>query len=499
MLGNYCLAPRSISRWLANKMAAWRWESFEDIVTPETFQVTKAGPLDGPIRSFSIKRGKDFSLVIETSAIGHVSKSSIPPRAPGTVWMPDDKVEFVGLSGATCVALGVYPYSTAGQFSRDGQSETTQKSHCRSITVKFETSATPAYTIEWLENVCVKSHVWIGSSISDRKDIVETRVIGSGDDVITLASQFSPIAMGNKSLKLDIGRHKLYLCAADKEVIGKKTNPGYIIYIGNPAEDIRLKIRNVLSFCLGYHLEYLGFTVLNEKSEMISLTAVTALEIGARVLEMHSPMPAPLGERFVQEVNQINLSEMADAIFVHYDKLRFGSLSWAYWHAICAPAHMAAVHFGAAIEAIQRAYRESHPERFKAKIIDQKLKWKEIRRALAKVIESAELDPENAQIFVNKIDNLNEIPNRIIADQVMADIGISLNDIETLAWRRRNVAAHGGEISQESMVRNIRETKILRLIFHRILLKITGASEHYNDDFTIGYPVRRLTEFVPDS
>jgi hypothetical protein len=64
------------------------------------------------------------------------------------------------------------------------------------------------------------------------------------------------------------------------------------------------------------------YVVLDGKSEMISLTAVPALEIGPRALEMHSPMPAPLGERFQQKVNQSNLSKMADAIFRKYDELR---------------------------------------------------------------------------------------------------------------------------------------------------------------------------------
>jgi hypothetical protein len=480
-------------------MANWHWESFEEIVTPEMFVVTNPGPLDSPIKSFSIRREKDLDLVLETTVIGPVTKSSIPVRPAGTVWQPDDKVEFVSLSGITCVAHGVYVYSTKSNSRRDGPSDTTQTSNCRCITMDYKSEAASAYTIEWLENVRVSSHVWIGSSIKDEKDIVETRVIGSEPDAIKLSDESRPFSSSSLALKLNIGEHVLYLCGADKETQSQQSKPGYIIYVGNPVEDIRLKIRNVLSFCLGYHLEYLGFIVLDEKSDMISMTAVTALEIGARALEMHSPMPAPLGERFQQEVNQSNLSKMASAIYAKYDELKFGSLSWAYWHAICAPAHMAAAHFGATIEAIQRAYRESHPEKFTAKLIDQKSKWNEIRAGLEKVIKDSRLPADRAEIFINKINNLNEMTSRMVSDKVMAEIGISLNGVETDAWKRRNTAAHGGEISQESMLRNIRETKLLRLIFHRILLKLTGASDTYNDDFTIGHPVRPLSESVPDS
>jgi hypothetical protein len=44
-------------------------------------------------------------------------------------------------------------------------------------------------------------------------------------------------------------------------------------------------------------------------------------------------------------------------------------LSWAYWHAMCAPVHMAAGRFGAATEALQNAYMKAHSGKFSTSLI----------------------------------------------------------------------------------------------------------------------------------
>ena len=60
---------------------------------------------------------------------------------------------------------------------------------------------------------------------------------------------------------------------------------------------------------------------------------------------------------------------------------------------------------------------------------------------------------------------------------MLAEIGITLGHVETAAWKRRNIAAHGGEVDLNSVIPTIMETKLLKIILHRIVLKTTGASE----------------------
>ena len=58
----------------------------------------------------------------------------------------------------------------------------------------------------------------------------------------------------------------------------------------------------------------------------------------------------------------------------------------------------------------------------------------------------------------------------------------------------RNNAAHGNEIEYENYINLIRETKLLKLLFHRIVLTITSASDSYFDYYSLGHPIRPLEE-----
>jgi hypothetical protein len=290
---------------------------------------------------------------------------------------------------------------------------------------------------------------------------------------------------------------RLYLCAADKEVSKGFKKPGYILYCGDPDDETRERIRGVLSFCLGNYLIYLGSTILGQNNELVSITAVSPPSIG-RIQDVFSHPPAPLGETYVGEVNQQTLERMANAIYEHYDELKFRSLSWAYWHALCAPIHMAAVHFGAAIELLMNAYVEAHPEKFEKKLLSNE-EWEPLKKALLDAISQAKLDPTKHTIFTNKIQsNLNQTPADVLSDKVFNVIGISLGKPERTARNRRNLAAHGTPVDEDSAIPTIRENKLLKIILNRLVLKITNASESYYDDYTIDHARRHINEPVPN-
>jgi hypothetical protein len=290
----------------------------------------------------------------------------------------------------------------------------------------------------------------------------------------------------------------LYLCASTLAFTKGVKKPGYIFYVGNPDDAIRKKIRDVLSFSLGNYLVYLGSTTLCDKSEIVAFTAVSPPSIG-RIFEIAVMPPAPLGYRYEYQVDQQVVARMANAIYAHYDELHFGAFSWAYWHAVCAPVHMAAAHFGAAIEAVQVAYVKSHPARFETKLITDKAKWKSLSEELMTAIASAGLDPSVSTILTRRVaSNLNQTPADVKSDKLLAEIGITLSPLESAAWKRRHIAAHGGELTPDSVIPTIRETKLLKIILHRIVLKITGASDSYYDDYSIGHSIRKVTDPVPD-
>ena len=75
-----------------------------------------------------------------------------------------------------------------------------------------------------------------------------------------------------------------------------------------------------------------------------------------------------------------------------------GNLSWGYWHALCATPHIAAVHFGAAIEMLIRQYVATMPDQFPQKIIDDAAVWNSFRVLIDETVSKLEIpEPKKAR------------------------------------------------------------------------------------------------------
>ena len=479
-------------------MTAWQWECFEGYVNSGGFGVTDAGPLLSPIRSFKITRNDRLGLVLETLVVGETQASSAAVHPMGMVRLTTETVQFAGYGGMTCTAHGVVPFSESDTHNAEIVHETTQKAQVHSLTARLRNDVAPVYTIDWLGNLNSGIYVWQGSFIKDRQETIDTRALGYGAEAIGLSeSAITRQTTNSSALEMVIDGTRLFLCGCAPKVSKGIKRPGYIFYVGNPTDEVRTKIRQVLSFCLGNYLIYLGSTMLSENSEIVSFMAISPPSIG-RVSEIPVLPPAFLGNGNTMVADQRVVARMANAIYAHYDELRFNAFSWAYWHAVCAPVHMAAGHFGAATEALQNAYMKAHPAKFSRMLIADNTKWKPLKEALLKAIAEAGLEPAVSTILTNKVtSNLNQTPPGVLSEKMLAEIGITLGQVETAAWKRRNQAAHGSEIDQDSVIPTIMETKLLKIILHRIVLKITGASDRYYDDYTVGHAIRNLTESVP--
>jgi hypothetical protein len=483
-------------------ITGWHWECFERFIHSETFEVADAGPLLSPISSFKITRDRKHRLILESLVLGEPQTYGIPAHPDGTVRLTTERVEFSGNGGGKCTAEGVLPCGKNETHNADLEKETTQRSRVHSLTATLKNEVEPAYTIDWIGNLQQGEYVWQGSTIEELLGAVHTLKLGRGAKAIELSlpgsgSGFSFPNLNFAVLEMVIAGVRLFLCRQVQGAPKQIDRPGYIFYVGAPTDEVRTKIRQVLAFCLGNYFVYFGSTMLSENSEIVSFSAISPPSIG-QVSEMLVLPPAVLWTGAFKIADQNVVARMANAIYAHYDELRFNHLSWVYWHARCAPVHMAAVHFGAAIEALQEAYMEANSAKFPRALIADKAKWKILREAFLAAIEGAELDPAVSRILTNKVQsNLNQTPPSVLSERILAAIGITLGKIETAAWMRRNDAAHGEEVDIENAVPTIKDTKLLRIILHRMILKITGASGHYYDDYTVGHPSRSVVVPVP--
>ena len=75
--------------------------------------------------------------------------------------------------------------------------------------------------------------------------------------------------------------------------------------------------------------------------------------------------------------------------------------------------------------------------------------------------------------------------------------GLNLGEGENAAWKRRNQAAHGVPIAEGDELAAIRDMKLLKGLFNRMLLKITSAADQYVDYTSPNHPYRLLDEAPP--
>ena len=151
------------------------------------------------------------------------------------------------------------------------------------------------------------------------------------------------------------------------------------------------------------------------------------------------------------------------------------------------------------IEALQRRFIDAHPDQFRTKVVADRRVWTSLAREIAEAITKLPIADDDKKMLLDGVGGLNRLPQRIITEQVVRSIGIEIGVDESEAWKRRNDAAHGNEIEDGTELEAIRDMKLLNVLFHRMLLRITNASDGYFDYCTPGFPIRSLREPVPQA
>lgn len=472
-------------------MNVWTWEIFEEAINSAPCSVTNPGPLRTPIKKLSVRRNEERELILETTGPGE-TQTLWKPFPAGTVRRSDEIMEFE-TPGFTAVARGVAPRNwRRTQDMRAETDVTTEEASLHSLVLASKSASDPQYTIDWIQNFDAREFLWFGN-IVDKSEHIEMRTLGKGPEAITLKSTSTAHSGRNQCVYLVIGGEELFLGAARDDLPKTTVKPGFIVYKGKTDEHAREKIRNCISFALGTCFLHLGCTVLDAECNPIYITAVSPDTFNDRIFKVAAQPPAPLEKRYQGEADPAALGRLVNALYAKYDKLQFGHLSWIYWHAVCAPIHMAAAHFGAAIEALQDAYVKSQGTDFQTKLVSNKKDWQELHSKFVAIVEAAGLPADVQTILVNKIGGLNSVPASKLSEQVFDRLGIRLGELENRAWRRRHIAAHG-DLSDDDPVATIKETKLLKIIFHRLLLKMTGGSDLYRDYYTLNFRNRKLEE-----
>jgi hypothetical protein len=459
------------------------------------FQISEPGPLHAPIHLFSIHRNEKLELILQTRTPPD-ARSNAPNYPSGTVRLNTDTVELTNFAGIKAKLFGIqtFRHEPANDYTGE-QGQLAEHAKIHRINLAIESEEKTAYIIDWVDNLEMRPFSW-PDTVKTAKSASDTITVALGDDVITLTHSEGRDGISWNAAKLTVSAVDIYVCASDGAEMELGQKRGCIIYVGAPDDEFRKKVRNALSFALGVYLVDLGSTAYNGNWETLSFELRRGYSIEGRVFDIPALLPAPLHPRWQNGIERIPLNRAVNGIVAKYDELDFGNLAWAYWHAVCATPHIAGVHFGAAIEALQRQYIEANSTKIQTKIILDRTIWKKFSEEVKQLIGALSLPDEAKEALRENIGPLNRVHQRAKMKAVLQEINIALGAAEELAWKRRDDAAHGNAMEPGEEPDLIQDNKLLRVIFHRMLLRITNATDSYFDYATPDFPIRNLADPV---
>ncbi|MGQ7934716.1 hypothetical protein [Paraburkholderia sp. D1E] len=476
-------------------MDSWDWEFFATEVMADHYAVTDHGPLRGPVTGFALTRNKALDLMLATTSAADSTSSAKPTKA-GVVYIATEEVKLAGRFGAQATATGVIPLSYTKFTGRASEaSATTETSSIQSLQWQRKDLGEVRYTIEWVENMS-GPFVWPHSDGLSR----------SGEKRRTLHSPMGEVVFSVPVNSDEFSRSCVHLFVEGLEIfIGVSkaklehiSKPGFILYKGAPDEDLRRKIRDCLSFSLGNFLVYLGETSFDDEWTPVTFTARSGHALVEEAASLTGVQPAPLGQRYLHEISPDMLGRMVSSLYRHYDAYRLQSVFWSYWHALAAPVHMAAAHFGAAIESLQKAVFDATGSEAQRRIVADEIAWKRLYKEVAACITKSDTTAMQKELLIKRAQNMNFAPQGVVADRLFDTLGLKLDALERSVWANRNRAAHGGSTHADQGIRLIRENKVLRVMMNRMLLAISNGSDFYYDYYTVGHPLKRLADPIED-
>lgn len=462
-------------------------EVFEGLIKSEAFQIAEPGPLLNPIESFTVERDSELKIVLSTSC-SPTAISSEQVIQPGAVQLNSNYVELKYARGLKVNLSGVTP-----KYRKMSARVQTEYATVHSVEAIFQEPGSAKYTVNWIDNLDIGDYLW-----PDSVDIQtnKTSLISVGDDghKLELSQSVPFVESNNRCIRLKVCDFDLYMVSAPGDSGSKR---GYLLYVGAPPRDVLKKVRDSLSFVLGRLLVELGHGYFDGQWKLVSFVSVSGYTVEGAAFKMQTLPPAPLSLGDHYFLDRDILSGVINSIFREYDKYEIGYLFWQYWHSVLAPYHLAAASFGACLESLQDVYKRKNKKPYSSSLIEAK-KWDSLRQKFEAALQEQGLSDEEYEIFMNKIGDLKKAPHGIISRRFFAALGINLSVGEERAWRQRNRASHGRKIDPGTEIRVIRENKILRLLFNRAFLKIVGGAEKYNDYFSVGFPVKMLSESIID-
>jgi len=274
-------------------MTGWDHEFAVPFINEGQFYVTDPGPLRDPVLSFSLRRDRALDLILETRTTAD-AKSTTREHPSGTVRFATECASLENIGGVKVKLTGVIPYRVSTSINpRTGEGEHVEEAKIHSLEAVVRNGVEARHTIDWLENLPTSPFVW-PNFVETNTETATTRRIGLGDDGIMLFGKDTGKSSSRTAAKIVVAGAEMYICALGRRDDNDLVKPGCIIYVGNPDEEFRKKVRIAVSFALGVCLVDLGSAAYSKDWEIISFSSRSAYSIDLKVLDLVILPPAPL-------------------------------------------------------------------------------------------------------------------------------------------------------------------------------------------------------------
>ncbi|KPB24165.1 hypothetical protein [Pseudomonas amygdali] len=474
-------------------MDIWDTDPLNDFVENCLVELEKIDELPSKVNSYKLIRDDRLNIILHT--LSHANDVPKRKHIPlGLVYTVENTIKLNGYVGSGELSRISLFNVTTKMLGNNPDTATEAKYKVDKVKYKITESAVK-YTVDRIANL--PDHWLWPDGISDDISGLQRRIF-SGPPPIEIDISLKKSFTSNRAcVRLQIGGHDVIIGSFKSEAIASSKGPGYIYYDRCPDKETREKIRASLSFAFGLPLVYLGSSFYQQQGKLVGFEAESPFTVSGRAWDV---VPQPFAPITVDESNMLDSSliqKLSRAFYENYDSMNLRGLLFRLWFAEVSPVHMKAAYYGAIIESIQKSEIKKRSSNISSTIIEKAIYRKAIR-TLTRFLMKQSISDDAKNLLLKKIENGNSAPQRVIAERFYNDLGLTLGPLELTAWNKRNDAAHGNEVLPESMVDNIRSTKILRVILGRIFIKIIDAGPQYIDYYTYGHPIRNLSDAIPE-
>jgi hypothetical protein len=464
-------------------------EYFSGETTPDAFRdnlmsVVRNDFPGHPTGTVSYSRNNKLDILITVCHQGYIDTDKLGYR-PGTLRQATETLSLQSPGGITGIARGVISLGHTYQHStvpaKGGQGEFSYSA--QSVELDYNTGKEACFTIEWVANLS-DDFIWTGFTRTEVQESFSEKLDVNGS-CLELHDQSSRSG-GRKSQRLIVGGVELFFLNGQA-----KSDVSRIIYRGCPSEEIRNRIRGCISFIFGLPVVHLGSTNYSEKWDIVSCKSIDGFSIDGLVLNLQPQPPYPIFSAYYNVLDAEMFSNAVNNLYNSYDRLNLSRILWQYWYAVCSPMQSSAVHYGGLIENLQRMLNMSAKDGGR---ILPKEQWFVIQKVFAKHLEDAGITGAELKLLTGKISSLNQASPSLALSRTLSSMGMSISDLEDGAWKHRNYAAHG--MFSPDFQDIILNSKLLKTLFHRLIAGATYCSDTYIDYYSLGHPVRKITESI---